>query len=567
MAETRPTLGGLDINLPVLLETRGLIQANSGGGKSHALRRLIEQTAPDVQQIIIDPEGEFASLREKFDFIICAPTGADAVATPATAAALARAVWESGSSAIVDIYELKAHERVLFVRRFLEALINAPKSIWHQTMVVLDEIQIFAPQTRQAESLAAVIDLATRGRKRGLALIGATQRLANLNKDVAAELLNKLIGRTGLDVDVKRAADELGMSTREAMEQLRPLDPGNFFAFGPALSRTIVKTRIGAVATTHPQPGQRIAIAPPPASKALLAKLSKLQGIQRAAVEEAKTVETLTAEVTKLRRELTIAQKAQPAPVKVGHTDAQVQALIAAERATSQKELAKLTVPLAKIRDMALAALGDGFVAMTREAPAAGTKSNGAITSHVPGKPPRFGKSDDFGVVAIDAKPKVDGLRSGAIRILQQLAARAPAGYSRPQVGALTQFSHKGGTFGTYLSDLRRLGFVEERGGLIYATDTGIHALGADIPETPTSHAEAMQLWRKALRSGAFSMLEAIVAAGPHGIGRTEVAESVGMQASGGTFGTYLSDLRRNSLISERDKRCVANDILFPNAR
>jgi hypothetical protein len=68
------------------------------------------------------------------------------------------------------------------------------------------------------------------------------------------------------------------------------------------------------------------------------------------------------------------------------------------------------------------------------------------------------------------------------VRILQELAARAPAGYSRPQVGALTQFSHKGGTFGTYFSDLRRAGFIEERGGLVYATEAGIRALGRCPP-------------------------------------------------------------------------------------
>jgi hypothetical protein len=41
---------------------------------------------------------------------------------------------------------------------------------------------------------------------------------------------------------------------------------------------------------------------------------------------------------------------------------------------------------------------------------------------------------------------------------------------------------------------------------------------------------------------------------------------AVEMTASGGTFNTYLGDLRRNSLIVERDRRCVANDILFPEA-
>jgi hypothetical protein len=50
-----------------------LVQSNSGGGKSWALRRLLEQTASLVQQIVIDIEGEFTTLREKFDFVICAP--------------------------------------------------------------------------------------------------------------------------------------------------------------------------------------------------------------------------------------------------------------------------------------------------------------------------------------------------------------------------------------------------------------------------------------------------------------------------------------------------------------
>lgn len=119
---------GHNIDLPALLETRLLVQANSGGGKSWALRRLLEQTAPHVQQLVIDPEGEFSSLREKFDYVIAAPHDGDALASPATASLLARRLLESGSSAILDIYDLKAHERTLFVRRFLEALVNTPNT-------------------------------------------------------------------------------------------------------------------------------------------------------------------------------------------------------------------------------------------------------------------------------------------------------------------------------------------------------------------------------------------------------------------------------------------------------
>ncbi|MDQ3562699.1 MAG: hypothetical protein M3436_00690 [Pseudomonadota bacterium] len=164
-------------------------------------------------------------------------------------------------------------------------------------------------------------------------------------------------------------------------------------------------------------------------------------------------------------------------------------------------------------------------------------------------------------------KHSADGnshLRAGAVRILRELAARYPAGYSRPQVGVLTRFTHTGGTFQTYLGDLRRAGYIEEIDGLIYATQAGIESVGADIPQAPTSHAEAMAMWRGALRAGAFRMLEAVVAAGKHGLYRETIAEAVNMEKTGGTFSTYLGDLRRNGLITERGGIAIANDILFP---
>ncbi|WP_294311106.1 DUF87 domain-containing protein, partial [uncultured Sphingomonas sp.] len=45
------------IDLEELLATRLLVQGNSGSGKSHLLRRLLEKSAGQVQQVVIDPEG------------------------------------------------------------------------------------------------------------------------------------------------------------------------------------------------------------------------------------------------------------------------------------------------------------------------------------------------------------------------------------------------------------------------------------------------------------------------------------------------------------------------------
>ena len=52
------------LDLEELLATRLLVQGNSGSGKSHLLRRLLEQSASLVQQAVIDPEGNFLGIRQ-----------------------------------------------------------------------------------------------------------------------------------------------------------------------------------------------------------------------------------------------------------------------------------------------------------------------------------------------------------------------------------------------------------------------------------------------------------------------------------------------------------------------
>ena len=54
------------MDLEELLATRLLVQGNSGSGKSHLLRRLLERSAGHVQQVVIDPEGDFVTLGDKY---------------------------------------------------------------------------------------------------------------------------------------------------------------------------------------------------------------------------------------------------------------------------------------------------------------------------------------------------------------------------------------------------------------------------------------------------------------------------------------------------------------------
>ncbi len=241
------------IDMEELLATRLLVQGNSGSGKSHLLRRLLEESAGMVQQVVIDPEGDFTSLADLFPHVVID----GAAHSAAEIEALARRVREHRASIVLALEGLDVEQQIRCAAHFLGALFDAPREHWFPALVVVDEAQMFAPaaageigeDTRRI-ALTAMTNLMCRGRKRGLAGIVATQRLAKLAKNVAAEASNFLMGRTFLDIDMARAADLLGMERRQA-ENIRDLERGRFLGLGPAISRRPVPIRIGSVQSGH----------------------------------------------------------------------------------------------------------------------------------------------------------------------------------------------------------------------------------------------------------------------------------------------------------------------------
>ncbi len=238
------------IDLEELLATRLLVQGNSGSGKSHLLRRLLEQSAGAVQQIVIDPEGDFTSLAGRYGHLAL-----DAAACERDLPAIAARVRTHRVSVVLNLEELEVDNQLRAAAQFLSALFDAERENWFPALVVVDEAQLFAPAAAsdgsdeaRRMSLAAMTNLMCRGRKRGLAGVIATQRLAKLAKNVAAEASNFLMGRTFLDIDMARAADLLGMERRQA-EVFRDLDRGSFIGLGPAISRRPLRVKIGEVET------------------------------------------------------------------------------------------------------------------------------------------------------------------------------------------------------------------------------------------------------------------------------------------------------------------------------
>jgi uncharacterized protein len=99
------------LDVAVFLRTRMLVQAASGQGKTHMLRRMCEQLFGHVQIFVIDVEGEFSTLRPTFDFAIIGE-GGDAPADVRSAALLAQKLLELRTSAIFDLSEaFRKHPR------------------------------------------------------------------------------------------------------------------------------------------------------------------------------------------------------------------------------------------------------------------------------------------------------------------------------------------------------------------------------------------------------------------------------------------------------------------------
>src|SRR5215470_1082555 len=171
---------GTSLDLEELLATRLLVQGNSGSGKSHLLRRLLEQSAPWVQQTVIDPEGDFVSLAEQYGHLVI-----DAQEhTERGLQVAAERVRIHRVSTILNLEGLDAEDQMRRAAAFLGGLFDVARDHWYPMLVVVDEAQLFAPAVAgevsdeaRKLSLGAMTNLMCRGRKRGLAGVIATQRL------------------------------------------------------------------------------------------------------------------------------------------------------------------------------------------------------------------------------------------------------------------------------------------------------------------------------------------------------------------------------------------------------
>lgn len=280
IGSARDGSGDIVLDLDTFIGGHLCVSANSGGGKSGAIRKILEATHGKIQQIILDREDEFYTLREKYDYLIAGGDNGDCIANVNNARALAMTTLKAGISAIFQINSLGT-DAATFVAEFLGALADAPRSLWRPLLIVIDEAQLFAPENGGAASKSALISFMMIARKRGFTVILATPRAADLSKQATSPVNNWLLGRAGQPADRRSSADALGFTANsEEARGLRKLEARNFWAFGPALTLEPTLVKIGATDTTIVKAGQAT-LPTPPAPAAMKAMLAELNAAAR----------------------------------------------------------------------------------------------------------------------------------------------------------------------------------------------------------------------------------------------------------------------------------------------
>jgi hypothetical protein len=551
----------LDVDL--LLRTRMLIQANSGKGKSWLLRRMAEQLFGKVQVIIIDPEGEFATLREKYAYVLVGK-GGETAAHPRIAALTAQRLLELHASAVCDIYELKPPDRHGYVKAFLDALIDAPKKLWHPVVIILDEAHVYCPEKGAGESEAsdAVISMATRGRKRGFCLVPATQRLGKLRKDVAAELLNVAIGGTFIDIDRKRAADALGVYGKKEVptffNEIRQLERGKFYFLGPAISTERLLVTVGGVETTHPEAGSaKHAAEPPPAPDKVRAMLPKLADLPKEAEEKARTEAEFRREIRELRQQVSVAKSQAPVIAKAdpekmrreidravsSATKQQTVRWTAAARAFERDVERALTEGAKKltlhVRSVAFQIPDAAVIAVTPPPAVVSEKPRPLISVPTSRPAPEFHEAPENG-----SAPKLGELHK---KIAAILASYYPEPISKALLASMCGKTLGGGWNGR-LSECRQAGILEDAARDHVRATKECAAEYAGRWDPPTNTEEAIAVWDHKLSDRHRAVLQRLIEADGEAVSKAELAESAGTTLGGG-FNGRLSELRSTGLM------------------
>jgi uncharacterized protein len=234
------------INADLLATGRTSVIGSSGSGKSYAVGVICEELCKNrVPFVIIDIEGEYSGLKEKYEAIWVGDEEACDLKWGKIDLKLLARYAPDCPPLILDLSETdKPRDKVA---AFLLAIYREISKRRTPYLVILEEADRFAPQV--GDRLPIFDEVARRGRKRGLGLMLCTQRPSLVDKNILSQCSNQLIGKLVIRNDLNSVAQFF--SSRGAPTQLTTLSPGEFFALGGLSGSDQLRVKIRKRETRH----------------------------------------------------------------------------------------------------------------------------------------------------------------------------------------------------------------------------------------------------------------------------------------------------------------------------
>ena len=566
----------VELPLDAATETFALL-AKRGAGKTYAALKLAEgMLDAHIQVVAIDPVGKWWSLRlaadgkrPGFDIPVFGGHNGDLPLEPGAGKLLADLVVDRRVSCVLDVSTMRKADRKRFVTDFAEQLLLRKKrergpSPLH---LFLEESHMFVPQrTQRGEErmLGAFEDLVKLGRNYGIGATLISQRPQAVNKDVLTQTECLIVLQTVGAQERKALREwmrEVGSDRSDVIDELPGLEVGEAYLWSPGWLREFKRVRIGKRKTFDASATPKVGAAKTAAAPRKLAddELEALRKTMADVVEEAEQNDpkALKREIAKLQRQVRTLEAKGP-EVDSG----------ALERARDEgvavgREMVRTAINQADTHMGAVVGAIDRAVAELEKARSAAIAPIDVDLEQLPKRtlvvmPTRREAQRER--IAPPTRSEGDpAIGGGCRRMLEVLASRYPAGFTIAQWATLAGLKKTGGTWSTYLSRLRKGGLVIQNDGLWKATEAGLAEAG-EVPPAPSTPEETVEMWKGNLGGGAARMLDALFSQGEMTL--DELAESVGITRSGGTFGTYLSKLRSNGLIEKDGGSVRVADVL-----
>ena len=235
------------INADLIATGRTCVIGSSGSGKSYAVGVICEELCKNkVPFVIIDIEGEYSGLKEKYEAIWVGDE--DNCDLKWSNKVDLKALAQQAPDCPPIIFDLSEADRPREkVSQFLIALYREISNRRTPYLVILEEADRFSPQA--GERLPIFDEIARRGRKRGMGLMLCTQRPSLVDKNILSQCSSQLIGKLVIKNDIQSVAQFF--TGRSIPNQLTSLSAGEFFALGGAALAPMLNN----TPNSYPPPG------------------------------------------------------------------------------------------------------------------------------------------------------------------------------------------------------------------------------------------------------------------------------------------------------------------------